>query len=82
MTEQHIIQEFRSYPKVKKSQVVRQLLQILEEDLEEKSQDELSIEERMAIVESLAGSLKMENPPMTREEERQIYYEHILEKYK
>jgi len=34
MTQQQIVQEFRSYPKAKKSVVIRQLLRIFEADLE------------------------------------------------
>ena len=45
-------------------------------------QRELSVEEKLAVVKSLGGSLKMKNPPMTREEEREIIYEHLSEKYK
>jgi len=84
MTTQQIVQEFKSYPKAKKSVVIRQLLQIFEQDLEEsvENNSELSIEERMVIVESLAGSLKMDNPPMTKEETRGVYYEHLSEKHK
>ncbi len=85
MTQQQIVQEFKSYPKAQKSVVIRQLLLIFADDLEELSQQngsELSIEERKATVESLAGSLKMENPPMTKEETREMYYEHLSEKYK
>jgi len=76
MTQQQIVQEFKSYPKAQKSVVIRQLLRIFEADLEETAPngDELSIEERKAIVESLAGSLKMENPPMTKKEIREDYY--------
>lgn len=85
MTQQQIVQEFKSYPKAQKSVVIRQLLRIFEDDLEETPQqndNKLSIEERKAIVESLAGSLRMENPPMTKEETREMYYEHLSEKYK
>ena len=84
MTQQQLVQEFKSYPKAKKSVVVSELLRILADDLEETSRndDELSIEERVAIVESLAGSLKMENPPMTKEDTREMYYEYLSEKYK
>lgn len=83
MTPQEILQEFRSYPRNQKSFVIRQLLQIFEEDLEDSEKDkELSIDERIAIVESLAGSLKMKNPPMTKEETREMYYEYLSEKHK
>ena len=46
------------------------------------TKDELEIEEKMAIVRSLAGSLKIKNPPLTKAEEREIIYEHLSEKYK
>lgn len=85
MTQQQLVQEFKTYPKAQKSVVIRQLLRIFEDDLEETSPpngNELSIEEKKAIVESLAGSFKMENPPMTKEETREMYYEHLSEKYK
>jgi len=85
MTQQQIVQEFKNYPKAQKSVIIRQLLQIFEDDLEEtphQNGSELSIEERTAMVESLAGSLKMENPPMTKEETGEMYYEHLSEKYK
>ena len=85
MTQQQFVQEFKSYPKTQKSIVISQLLRILADDLEETPSangNKFSIVERTAIVESLAGSLKMENPPMTKEETREMYYEHLSEKYK
>jgi len=48
MTQQQIVQEFKSYPKAQKSVVIRQLLRIFEADLEETRHpngNELSIEE-------------------------------------
>lgn len=84
MTQQQIVQEFKTYPKAQKSVIIRQLLRIFEEDLEENppNEDAPSIEERLRLVKSLAGSLKMENPPMTKEQEREIIFEHLSEKYK
>lgn len=85
MTQQQLVQEFKSYPKAKKSVVIRQLLRIFEDDLEETSQpngSELSIEERKAAIERLRRVAKMENPPMTKEETREDYYKYLAEKYK
>lgn len=84
MTQEQIVQEFKTYPTAQKSVIIRQLLRIFEEELEENppNGDESSIEERLRLVKSLAGSLKMENPPMTREAEREIIFEHLSEKYK
>jgi len=51
---------------------------------ENKFQRELTKQERVAIAKSLSGSFKPENGymPMTKEEDREIYYEHIMEKYR
>ncbi len=64
MTQQQIVQEFKTFPKAQKSLIIRQLLQIFEEDLEEtekQNNGELSIEERKAIVESLYGIAAVED---------------------
>lgn len=85
MTMQQIVQEFRSYPRAKKSVVIRQLLQIFEQDLKEpdKNGDELSIEERTAIVESLSGIAAVEGKtPPTDEEVKEDYANYLAEKYK
>jgi hypothetical protein len=81
MTQQQMLQEFKTYPKAIKAVIIREMLQVFEKDLEEIEQNEHSVEERLAIVESLAGSLKMENPPMTREGERKIIEDYLMEKY-
>lgn len=85
MTQQQFVQEFRSYPKTKKFIVIRQLLRIVEDDLEKETQnnDELSIEERKAIVDSLRGIASVEGKtPPTDEEIREDYTNYLLEKYK
>ena len=84
MTEQQLVEEFRSYPKLKKSALIRQFLKVFEEDLEEipAINEGLSIDERVAIARSLSGSLKMKNPPMTKEETREMYHEFLSEKHK
>jgi len=85
MTQQQFVQEFKNYPKAQKSVVIRQLLRILADDFEETPQqngNEHSIEERKTAVERLRGVAKMDNPPMTKEETREMYYEHLAEKYK
>lgn len=84
MTQQQIVQEFKTYPKAQKSVIIRQLLQIFEEDLEENSQNgELSVEERKAIVDSLRGIASVEGKtPPTDEEIKRDYINYLSEKYK
>lgn len=86
MTQQQLVQEFKSYPKAQKSIVISQLLRIFADDLEENSSpngSEDSIEERLAIVESLSGiaAVKGKTPP-TDEEIKEDYTNYLLEKYK
>lgn len=85
MTQQQLVQEFKSYPKEKKSVVIRQLLRIFEEDLVENTPNnkELSIEERKAVVESLYGiaAVKGKTPP-TDEQVKEDYIDYLSEKYK
>ncbi len=51
---------------------------------ENKFQRELTKEERIALAKSLSGTFKSNKGymPMTKEEDREIYYEHIMEKYR
>ncbi len=83
MTQQQLIQEFKTYPKAVKSVVIREMLQVFEKDLEEIEQDELSIDERLAIVNKLSGIASVEGKiPPTDEELREDYTNYLLEKYK
>lgn len=89
MTQQQILQEFGKLPRNIKSVVLRKLLKAFEDDLENETVDllveekrELTKDERRRIAKSLGGSIKMENPPMTKEEVREQYYGHLAEKYK
>ncbi|MGI9054295.1 MAG: hypothetical protein ACR2F2_00690 [Pyrinomonadaceae bacterium] len=87
MTQQEIFQEVVSLPFKEQAELVEKIGRNLKQGISENGDNtakekELSVEERMAIVKSLAGSLKMENPPMTKEEDREIIYEYLSEKYK
>ncbi len=87
MTPQEIFREVVSLPFREQAELIekisRNLKQGIAENGNQKIEDkELSIAERIAIVESLAGSLKMENPPMTKEEDREVIYQYLSEKYK
>ena len=86
MTQQQIVQEFKTFPKAQKSLIIRQLLRIFEEDLEETEKQktgELSTEERKAIVESLYGIAAVEGKtPPTDEEIKEDYINYLSEKYK
>lgn len=84
MTQQQLVQEFKTYPKAQKSVVIRQLLRIFENELEEtQNGNELTIDERKAIVDSLRGIAAVEGKtPPTDEEIREDYTNYLMEKYK
>ncbi len=81
MTQQQMIQEFKSYPKTVKAVVIRELLQAFEKDLEEFEQNELSAAQKLSVVESLAGSLKLQNMPMNKDDDRKMIEDYLMEKY-
>ena len=90
MTQDQIIQTFKNYPKPLKSSVLRKLMKMFEDDLVDETIDqadavgpELTVKERLAIVESLAGiaSAPGKTPP-TDEEWREARTDYLLEKYK
>lgn len=87
MTQQEIFREVAALPLDEQKELVEKLSRNLQREdgkngNEKTEEKELSIEEKMAIVERLAGSLKMENPPMTKEEVRDLITEAKAEKYK
>ncbi len=87
MTQQQIVQEFKTYPKAKKSLVIRQLLRIFEEDLEENAAtagiDGSAIEERKRAVDRLRGIAAVAGKaPPTDEEVKEDYANYLVEKYK
>ena len=84
LTQQEIYREAIELPIEEQKELVEKISLNLARENGNKTPEEkeLSVKERMAIVEELAGCFKMENPPMTKEETRKIYYEHLSEKYK
>lgn len=86
MTQHQFVEEFKNYPKAQKSVIIRRLLRIFEEDLEEtekQNDKKLSIEERRAIVENLYGIAAVEGRiPPTDEEIKEDYTNYLSEKYK
>lgn len=91
MTPQQIIEEIKHFPLDERVSIIEQISQSVLKDMKTKNQPreidnekrELTIDERIAIVENLHGSLREEGKfiPMTREEEREMYLEHLMEKY-
>ncbi len=87
MTQQEIYREVLELPLQERKELIKRLSQNLEfENTEngsnESTEKEFSTKEKKAAYLRLRGALKMDNPPMTKEEVREIYYERLAEKYK
>jgi hypothetical protein len=87
LTQQEIYREAVALPFEEQKELVEKLNRNLKGENHENGNTEsedkmLSMNERKAAYLRLRGALKMDNPPMTKEEVREIYYEHLAEKYK
>jgi CRISPR/Cas system-associated protein endoribonuclease Cas2 len=84
MTHQEIIKQIVNFPIYEQFEIIEEIQRNIKKHLPKTNGNskQLSVEEKLAIVESLAGALKMENPPMNKEEERKIIEDYLSEKYK
>jgi len=88
MTQQEIFREVVSLPFKEQAELVEKIGRSLKQSIAENGDNkieekELSIEERMAIVESLAGCAAVEGKtPPTDEEVKEDYINYLVEKYK
>lgn len=77
-----IIEQIIHLPIAERVEIIEKISRSLREDLRERDAEKTSFAERKAAIERLRGIAKMENPPMTKEETREMYYEHLAEKDK
>lgn len=77
-----LIEQIIHLPIAERVEIIERISRSVREDLRESEREKPSTDERKAAVERLRGIAKMENPPMTKEETREMYYEHLAEKYK
>lgn len=86
MTQQEIISQIKSFPILKQFEIVEAIQNNIKENLNLKSfeseKTEISVDEKLMLVERLGGALKMSNPPMNEEEERKAIEEYLAEKNK
>lgn len=83
-TQQEIINEVMAFPIFQQFEIVEKIQHNIKRSIKPQvvETQELSVEEKMAIVESLGGSLKMKNPPMTKNAERKVIEDYLEKKYK
>ncbi len=91
LTQKEILNEVFTLPIAEQSEIVVKIQNNINEKFQDKTNDfngieanrELTVEERIAITKSLSGCLKPEGKyvPMTKEEDRELIEEYLLEKY-
>jgi hypothetical protein len=77
-----LIEEIIRLPIAERVEIIERISRSVKEDLRESDGEKSSPDERKAAYLRLRGAAKMENPPMTKEETREDYYNHLAEKYK
>ena len=77
-----LIEQIIHLPIAERVEIIEKISRSVREDLRENNDEQSSLEKRKAAIERLRGVAKMENPPMTKEEVREDYYNYLAEKYK
>ena len=77
-----LIEQIIHLPIAERVEIIERISRSVREDLRENDAEKVSLDERKAAVERLRGVARMENPPMTKEEVREDYYNYLAEKYK
>ena len=77
-----LIEQIIHLPINDRIEIIEKISRSLREDLRENTGRQDSLDERKAAYLRLRGVAKMENPPMTKEETREDYYNYLAEKYK
>lgn len=77
-----IIEQIIHLPIAERVEIIEKISRSVREDLRESDTTETLLADRKAAYHRLRGALRMENPPMTKEEVREDYYNHLAEKYK
>ena len=77
-----LIEQIIHLPIAERVEIIERISRSVREDLRENVVKDVAMEERRAAYLRLRGALKMKNPPMTKEEEREYIYDYLSEKYK
>jgi hypothetical protein len=82
MMQTELIEQIIHLTIAERVEIIERISRSVREDLRESESKPPSLKERKAAIERLRGIAKTENPPMTKEEVREEYYNHLAEKYK
>ena len=82
MMHSELIEQIVHLPIDERVEIIEKISRSVREDLRRGETKTSSLEERKAAVERLRGIARTENPPLTKEEGREDYYNYLAEKYK
>lgn len=77
-----LIEKIIRLPIAERVEIIERISRSVKEDLRGNDVENISLNERKAAYLRLRGALKMTNPPMTKEETREDYYNYLAEKHK
>lgn len=81
MTNQQVIEQIIHLPITERIEIIEKLSRSVREDLSKTKNEDTKFAERSAAINRLRGIAKSDNPPMTREDERKIIEDALMEKY-
>jgi len=77
-----LIKQIIHLPLAERIEIIERISRSVREDLLANGVEESDLAKRKVAYLRLRGSIKLENPPMTKEAVREDYYSHLAEKYK
>ena len=81
MTNQQVLEQIIHLPIAERIEIIERVSRSVREDLSKNDISNKKFGERSAAINRLRGIAKSDNPPMTREDERKIIEDALMEKY-
>jgi hypothetical protein len=81
MTHQQVLEQIYHLPIAERIEIIEKVSRSVREDLNETQSKENNSAERSAAIKRLSGIAKTDNPPMTKEDDRKIIEDYLMEKY-
>lgn len=81
MTNQQVLEQIIHLPIAERIEIIERVSRSVREDLSKNDISNKKFGERSAAINRLRGIAKSDNPPITREDERKIIEDALMEKY-
>lgn len=81
MINQQVLEQIIHLPIAERIEIIEKVSRSVREDLGKSKNEENKLAKRSAAINRLRGIAKTDNAPMTREEERKIIEDALMEKY-